>query len=442
MRSGIRIFISNRYITMDEDKEKFQTFRQMITLSAVGASGKTICLSDAIDWQAVILYAQEQGVLPLIGCALLHNPDVVCKDELREQLLSAVREASSKNLIRRIRVMQLLAQMEAERLNVILLKGYAVADCYRYSECRDSTDVDILISVEQEHRVYAFLKKQGFQITPRGKADHHAVGLHPKFGKVEIHVQLYNELVRDVWFQNIAKEELVTEPPVSISRNGEFYQTLGYTDHLIFLTLHMVKHFIRSGMNVRMMIDVAQFYAVYQEKIDVDRYRRILKALHYDTVIGCVFGIMIDTGGFECSEFPMRPKERPSGEFWILQDLESGGNMGVKEEKRILNAYEYTRQILLYKNSSGQYFRYMFKHKLRSAWCQIFPTKDELAKLYPKVKKNGFLHPVFRVHRMFVYPMKKIRSGILKEQIRTGTSQLPTEAQRRMEMFKMLNMLP
>lgn len=428
---------------MSENKEKFQIFRQMIVLSASGASGKAICLSDTIDWPQVICYSQEQYVLPLIGCALLHNPDVVCPEELREQLINAVRESSSQNLVRRIRLVQLLAQMEAAGLTVRLIKGYAVADCYRYSECRDSTDIDILICEEQETQVYAFLKEQGFQITPRGKADHHAVGLHPKLGKVEVHVHLYNELVRDVWFQNISKEELLTESTVAISRNGESYQTLGYTDHLVFLTLHMVKHFIRSGMNVRMMIDVAQFFAVYKSKIDVERYWHILQALHYDTMLSCVFSIMIDTGCFTQSDFPMLPKEESSdGNSWILWDMESGGNMGIKERKRILNTYEYTRQMLLHRKKPWQYFLYMLKHKLRSGWHQIFPPKNELAILYPAVTRVGFLYPVFRIHRMFAYPLEKIRSGVLKEQIRTDASQLPQEAQRRMEMFKALNMLP
>ena len=31
-------------------------------------------------------------------------------------------------------------QMETEELSIRLLKGYAVADCYQYPECRDFTD--------------------------------------------------------------------------------------------------------------------------------------------------------------------------------------------------------------------------------------------------------------------------------------------------------------
>ena len=186
---------------MSKNEKPNQAFLQMIALAASGASGKAVRLSDPIDWQKVIPYAQEQCVLPLIGCTLLHNPDVVCPEELRNQLINSVRSCAGGNMVRRVRVMQLLAQMDAEGLNVKLIKGYAVADCYQYPECRDSTDIDVLISGEQEFQVYAFLKKQGFQITPRGKAEHHAVGLHPKLGKLEVHVRLYPELVSDVWLK-------------------------------------------------------------------------------------------------------------------------------------------------------------------------------------------------------------------------------------------------
>lgn len=255
-------------------------------------------------------------------------------------------------------------------------------------------------------------------------------------------MQLYHELVRDVWFQNVSRDQLVTESPVIASGKGESYQTLGYTDHLIFLTLHMVKHFIRSGMSVRMIIDAALFFAANKDMIDTERYWQILKTLHYDIVLCCVFGIMLDTCCFTRSDFPMLPKENPEGTSWILRDLEAGGNMGIKEQKRILDMYEYTRQMLLRSRKPWQYRLYILKHKLRSAWHQMFPDRERLEALYPEVKTAGFMGPVFRLHRMFAYPLHKLRSGVLKEQIRTDSAQLPPEAKRRIEMFKVLDMLP
>ena len=44
---------------MSKNEKPNQAFLQMIALAASGASGKAACLSDPIDWQKVIPYAQE-----------------------------------------------------------------------------------------------------------------------------------------------------------------------------------------------------------------------------------------------------------------------------------------------------------------------------------------------------------------------------------------------
>ena len=87
---------------MREEEKRSEAFLQMIALSASGAKGEKIYPPDTIDWSKVIQYSQEQGVMSLIGCALLHNSDIVCPEELREQLINAVRMEAGKNLVRRL----------------------------------------------------------------------------------------------------------------------------------------------------------------------------------------------------------------------------------------------------------------------------------------------------------------------------------------------------
>ena len=425
---------------MSEEKWESQALFQMIALATGGASGKNIYLSEETDWQSVMRYAQEHGVLPLVGCALLHEPDTPCPRQLRETVMNLVRGESGVNLVRRQRIMQLLAKMQSLGLDVQVIKGYAVADCYRYPESRGSTDVDIYVPENQEKQVCNFLRDEGFRVTPRGKTEHHAVGLHPKLGKMEVHILLYNELITDAWFQGVSPAEMIMEAPVRVSRNGETYCTLGYTDHLIFLTLHMVKHFVQSGMSVRMMIDVAQFFASYRDRIDAARYWEILRQLRYDTVVRCVFQIMLDTGCYSQTDFPLISQDRPDGVHLLLQDLESGGNMGIKEKERIHNAYAYTRQVLLRSKSPRQYRRYMLRYKVRSAWHQMFPGREQLQVLYPILKCHKWLLPVLCMYRVFAYPLQKLREGVLGTQIPDEKSTLPPEAKRRMEMFKQLEM--
>lgn len=426
---------------MDETNQKFKTFLQMIALAASGASGRTAYRSDEIDWNSVIQYAQEQAVLPLIGCALMNDADMHCPYQLREQLLQMVRGISGVNLVRRQRAIQLISEMEASGLHVKLIKGYAVGESYVHPEVRNSTDVDILIDRRQEMQVYSFLSRNGFSVSPRGRTEHHAVCLHPKLGKLEVHVQLYNEMVSDTWFRKIGQDKMIDEAPVALSCDGMTYMTLGYTDHLIFLTLHLIKHFIHSGINVRMMVDVAQFFSCHKEEINAVRYWKLMKELHFITLVNCIFWIMIDTKCFAYSDFPMLQQERPKGIDFVLQDLIDGGNMGAKERNRILTSYEYTRLILRGNRNQQQYQIFMLKHKFRSAYHQIFPEKSQMEDLYPILQKQKWLLPFLRLHRIIAYPWMKIRSGVLKEQIRRDTDQLPSEAKRRIEMFVKLDML-
>lgn len=426
---------------MNDKETKNEAFLQMLALSAGGATEKTACVREGIEWPAVVRYAQEHSVLPLIGCALLCDPNIPCPDLLRQQLVEMVRGQSGMNLVRKQRTLRLIAELEALGVDVKLIKGYALGRCYAFPECRISTDIDLLIPEEQEELVYGHLREKGFLVEPRGKTGHHAVCLHPKLGKVEVHVQLYKEIVRDAWFQGVPKNEMLSEEPVRVTDEDLSYTTLGHTDNVIFLTLHMVKHFIRSGLSVRMMIDIAQFFASHRNEIDWQRYWNLMEMLQYKTLIGSVLWAMIDTGCFDLTDFPGLQKEQPGCVALILQDLELGGNMGIKENGRIIESYEYTRLVLRRQKSPLQYRLYMLKHKLRSAWNHMFPDTEQMQTLYPVLRKQKWLMPFLRLHRMIAYPLMKIRAGAMKDQIRTEGAELPPEAKRRIEMFEALDML-
>ena len=231
---------------------------------------------------------------------------------------------------------------------------------------------------------------------------------------------------------------LVVNVQLIFTQNGNCFQ-FTETERLFNATGHLNPVTIQRNLHV---FGQALFFAANKDIIDTERYWRILKTLHYDTVLCCIFGIMLDTCCFTRSDFLMLPKENPEGKSWILRDLESGGNMGIKEQKRILDMHEYTRQMLLRSRKPWQYLLYMLKHKLRSAWHQMFPDREQLETLYPEVERAGFLRFFFRIYRVFAYPIQKIRAGVLKTQIRTDSAQLPPEAKQRIEMFKVLDMLP
>ena len=261
-------------------------FHSLIRIITIGARGKdTVCNIE--NWENMIHLATEQSVIPLLGSVLLKNPDLGCPVKQKEYMMGLMRSLASKNIIRRQRIQFLIIELEDAGFQVQLLKGYVMADCYAYPECRSSIDTDLLVPKEQEHAVCSFLRGKGFVVDDRSSVGHHSVCRHQKYGMLEVHVNLYDDIVEDVWFQNRV-DSLLIESPLRIKTPEGSFATIGYTDHLIFLILHMIKHFISHGMGLGMMLDVALYWEKYRDKINSARIWTIMDELKFSTILSCV----------------------------------------------------------------------------------------------------------------------------------------------------------
>ena len=428
---------------MQRTEQVPKSFLHMVSLATCGASKNGILFCDKFDWAEVIRYACEQAVLPLVACALLVQPDIDCPETLREQLLEMLRGQSGSNYVRKNRILNMIHEMEDVGFDVKLLKGYVIGQCYAFPNSRSSTDADLLIAETQETQVHSFLRNKGFRVDPRGETEHHAVCQHPKLGIVEAHVHLYVEIVQSVWFKDAQHDKLLQEDTIRVDNGEECYSTLGYTDHLIFITLHMIKHFVYDGLGLRMMLDIALFFRFHRDRLDTKRYWALLDELHYSKVVRAILWALIDTGCFSQEDFPGLQSVETDTINLLLLDLEIGGHMGVNQgkENRVDSYYEYSRQVILREKNPMQYRLYMLRYKIRSAKKHMFPDKEQLIRLYPVLKEKKWLTPFVRVHRMVSYPIQKIREGALRDQIRSDSTEMPEEAKRRVEMFKALDMI-
>lgn len=335
----------------------------------------------------------------------------------------------------------LLNELEHDGYVIKLLKGYSVARYYAYPECRDSVDIDIWISPEQEADVCAYFEQKGFQILERGLTSHHSICQHQRYGKIEVHVKLYDEIVEKVWFGGMDERDFVQESFEIVEASDEKYTTLGVTDQLIFLSLHMIKHFIKGGLSIRMMLDFTLHYAKNKDSIDDDRYWNMLRQLHYEELISSVLWIMIKHGGFSEADFLGISEYKSDCVNILLVDLALGGYMGVKESSRPESGMEFNRQLLLKQKNPLQYNMYMLGWKLRSGLKHMFPSAKFMRKQYSVLKKAPWLLPFAWVYQMISFPIEKISQGVLKRDIRHSEDDLNEIAKRRVEMFKQLGMI-
>ena len=418
-------------------------FQQMLKLAAIGATGHAMDMSgEDIDWQKVLDAAKRQKVEYLVAYALKHNPQLLCPSEIRDPLLKEARTIMFSNAVHKRGIFQLLEDMEAAGIPAVLLKGYAIADCYVLPESRMCGDADIWINPKDEDRACEFMKKQGFTVEPRWKNGHHAVCNHPMLGCVELHVILYDEIVEDVWFGRMDGSEFVVEPYLQVTADDGKYQTLGYTDHFIFLVLHMIKHFILSGLTVQMMLDVALYFKQHAAQIDTERVWDTINSLHYGKLLNCILWAMIRYCGFKQNDFSGICEDAPEQIEEILSDLEEGGWMGWQDKSAREEGWqEYNRQLLMEKRSKLLYLLYMIRWKSSMYWKALFPSKRDLEQKYPYIQKYPILLPMAWLHRLFFRGSKAVKNGALTTYMVTDEGKVSAAGKARVQMFRNLEMM-
>lgn len=418
-------------------------FQQMLKLAAIGATGHAMDMSgEDIDWQKVLDAAKRQKVEYLVAYALKRNPEIPCPGKLRDPLLKEARTIMFSNAVHKRGIFQLLEDMEAAGIPAVLLKGYAIADCYALPESRMCGDADIWIDPKDEDRACEFMKKQGFAVAPRWENGHHTVCNHPMLGCVELHVILYDEIVENVWFGKMDGSEYVVEPYLQISTEDGKYQTLGYTDHFIFLALHMIKHFIISGLTIQMMLDVALYFKQHTTQIDAERVWNTINSLHYGKLFKCILWALIRYCGFKREDFSGICDEAPEQVDEILSDLEEGGWMGWQDKAAREEGWqEYNRQLMMENKSRMQYWLYMLRWKMGMYWSALFPTFDALAGKYPYIRKYPLLTPGAWLHRLFFRGSSAVQKGILTAYIVIDENKISEAGKDRIRMFRSLDML-
>lgn len=418
-------------------------FKALMQLVGAAAQGKALQkLPDDLDWARIERLANEQAVQTLLGYALRLSPALDCPAELRESLVSQMRQEAFSNHAWKHSTLQLLAEMNAAGIPALLIKGYAVADCYAAPDCRMSGDTDLLIEPKNEKRACAFMKANGFAVEHRWTNGHHDVCRHPQLGCVELHVMLYDEIVEDVWFGRMDGREFVSESAIEVATQDGSYRTLGYTDHMIFLMLHLIKHFIMTGMSLRMMLDVALFFSHNAERIDSVRFWKTMESLKYGTIAQSILWAMVCYCGIDQTSLPGLCGDCPESVEMILDDLESGGWLGKIDEKaREEGWYEYNRQLLMKNRSKAQYLLFMLRWKIGAYLKALFPSRKTLAIRYPCVQKSALLIPLVWLHRLIFRGSRAVKKGALTTYIITDEKKIGTSAQERVQMFKNLGMM-
>lgn len=223
----------------------------------------------------VILYAGKQGLFPF----LQYYPAFL-EGELKAQTFQYLARACYVDTVQLAEVERVLDEFEKRGIFCIPLKGIRTKQLYPSTELRSMGDLDILYKPEQTKELKEAMNALGFSCNGEAaKHDH-----YEKDGMiVEMHKTLLSAQSRafryflGVWDRAQPRE------------GRQFVYDMKLEDHYLFTLYHLIEHFIRGGIGIRMVLDIYilsqvpdmdwTFVNEELKKLGIDKFEQKIRSL-------------------------------------------------------------------------------------------------------------------------------------------------------------------
>ena len=354
-------------------------------LSVLNAAlqGAAIQLNDLPedDWAQLLQLVQTHQVLPLFCQSLSPTPDCVVglKGVLHRQV--------ALQTLRTHAFLPVYRQLLEAGIKPLVVKGIACRSLYPQPDLRSSSDEDLLIPPEQFDAARQLLNAMGFLESGTGLElafRHPDSGLH-----LELHGAPFPGQEHTYGHWNALFEDIF-DRAVTVTISGTTIWTPTHSDHMLYLILHALKHFLHSGVGIRQVCDICLYANAYGNQIDwamlLERYR----SLHAEQFaaallqIGSAYLVFDpDTACLPACWRSIAVDAQP-----LLQDILSAGLYGdaTMDRKRSSN--------LTLDAASGR------KPSLART---LFPERSRLLTQYPYLQRQPYLLPFAWTQRLWRY---------------------------------------
>lgn len=412
-----------------------ETFKYVIYLFACASRGEKVEIIKDIDIKEIYNISIKHGIWSIVFLAIkeLYEKDRTVfdlNDKIFYKLDSSFMKSVTRNIIKWQRLPDILKEIENCGIDVCLLKGLTIGVLYKEPYSRTTTDIDLLVSPEYEEKVCEIFRAQGFNIMYRWEDSHHTKCTRDDIGLVEIHTQLYDKIVQELWFD------------VNVIQNYD-YDDFGYenlvckqlnaTDGLIFNFLHFVKHYISGLITVKQLMDVMLYIKRYISSIDFVRFESVITSLNYFDLFMSFKCLAVKYFGFSLEDFHENStlynySERAE---MILQDM----NKYVATENASVY-HIYTKTML--EKKKAFFAKRNIKNKIKTIYSLIWMDKKRMNELYGDVYEKKHLKLFLQMHRIFLRVIN-IKKYIIKKSA-AEEKELYT-ARERISLFKKLGIL-
>ncbi len=392
-------------------------------LSAVIQAGKP-----QPDIAEIIRLARIHKVTPMICDAIcqtlgIRDSRIYCAAE-KEAIRAVVGQA-----LRTAQFSDLYKYMSEKGLRPIVVKGIIIRQLYPHNYFRASVDEDLWIDRGQARDYADAFFGYGLETDLHEEISEGAGGafVHPSTKLIlDIHVNSFLKRTEEPMDLEDYVNELFSNV-TDVTMDDVTYRTPDFTEHLLYLIFHVLKHFLYSGFGIRQICDIILFSEHYRDLIEWERVIEKLKSAHaYEFALAvCKIGdryLLRDNHLKECfisdehhvhctsAGEAKRCNWDSIDEEPLLHDILEGGLYGSSSLVRL-----HSSNITLHaiKDNMGKRDRVSGKSgKSKGAWIKdhysnvclalqsVFLPLKSMEGRYPYLKKASFLLPAAWLHRI------------------------------------------
>ena len=339
--------------------------------------------------EQLIKRAREQKVLPIVFIKNKAELERILPETTFAALKTEIMLAVSSQLQRSAELVRICSLMEKNGISYIVFKGAVCRTLYSDSEYRTSTDEDLLVGSANIEKAKQLMLSNGYKIVSEKGGELKFVNKYLN-SLVEIHSSIVDESLSDEMRDvgDIFKNQL--EKSVSVDIGAGKVKTFTPTFGFLSLCVHFFNHFVRGGIGIRPVMDIACFIRSFYSEIDFDFGFSVLKSIKADTTILTVISICkiyfnIDLNLSENEKFAEM----------LLSDILGAGAYGTADAGRVHSGS--VTKSLAHKN----------KGIISTAFSVLMPSEDEIVSKHPEMKGKKREIRNYRIKRIIGFAGEK-----------------------------------
>lgn len=259
-----------------------------------------------LDWEGVQKMAEEQSVLGLVAGGAEKLPTGILPLTEKLTLLGKCQLIEQRNVAMSRFTEALVKKLQDAGINVMLVKGQGIAQCYARPLWRASGDIDLFFSKEDYPKGIELLSPLASKKVQDARYTK-SYGLTIDGWFIELHGTLRNSLSSKMdKVIDVVQKDTFDNGKVRICRIGEADVMMPCANNDLFLVFaHFVRHFYKGGFSLRQLCDWCRLMWTYKDKIDVNVLEKRLRKAGIMTEWKAFAAVAVDYLGMPQEAVPL-----------------------------------------------------------------------------------------------------------------------------------------